>query len=166
MIDTIIKYFQELSKIPFSILFFNSLFVLISVYFGFYLSERAQTKKNKKEAEQIFNILQDEIKNNLDNNLNKEFSSEYLSILGEEALKVKMGALATYHKVPFGNIVEIYRQFININKALSDYNKLDNVTGSTSIDGMIPEAVARDKIIRLRKSCKEDIEAHLGKYSK
>ena len=74
----------------------SSLVVIISVYFGFYLNERAQTKKDKKEAEQMFNILQDEIKSNLDNNLNEDFSSEYLSILGEEVLKVKMGVLATY----------------------------------------------------------------------
>lgn len=140
--------------------------VLISVYFGFYLNERAQNKKDKKEAEQIFNILQDEIKSNLDNNLNKDFSSEYLSILGEEVLKVKIGLLAVYHKAHLGNFVKIYRQFININKALSDYNKLDNVIVSASINAMIPKVVARDKIIRLRKSCKEDIEAHLGKYSK
>jgi len=140
--------------------------VLISVYFGFYLSERAQTKKDKKEAGQIFNILQDEIKSNLDNNLNKDFSSEYLSILGEEVLKVKMGVLATYHKVPFGNFVKIYRQFININKALSDYNKLDKITLSTNINAMLPQIVAKKEIIQLRKSCKKDIEIHLGKYSK
>ena len=166
MMETIIKYFQELSKIP----FFNSLFVLtsvlISVYFGFYLNECAQTKKDKKEAEQIFNILQDEIKSNLDNNLNKDFSSEYLSILGEEVLKVKMGVLATYQKVPFGNFVKIYRQFKNINKALSDYNKLDNITLSTNINAMLRKSVEKDKIIQLQKSCKKDIEIHLGKYSK
>jgi hypothetical protein len=143
--------------------------VLISVYFGFYLNERAQTKKDKKEAEQIFNILQDEIKSNLDNNLNKDFSSEYLPILGEEVLKVKMGVLATYQKVPFGNFVKIYRQFKNINKALSDYNKLDNITSSTNINAinvMLRKSEAENKIIQLQKSCREDIEIHLGKYSK
>jgi hypothetical protein len=139
--------------------------VLISVYFGFYLNERAQTKKDKKEAEQIFNILQDEIKSNLD----KDFSSEYLPILGEEVLKVKMGVLATYQKVPFGNFVKIYRQFKNINKALSDYNKLDNITSSTNINAinvMLRKSEAENKIIQLQKSCREDIEIHLGKYSK
>jgi hypothetical protein len=140
--------------------------VLISVYFGFYLNELTRTKKDKKEANQIFNILQDEIKSNLDNNLNKDFSSEYLSILWEEVLKVKMGVLATYHKVPFSNIVKIYRQFININKALSDYNKLDKITLSTTMDAMIPQILAEKEIIQLRKSCKKDIEIHLGKYSK
>lgn len=138
--------------------------MLISVYFGFYLSERAQTKKDKKEAEQIFNILQDEIKSNLDNNLNKDFSSEYLSILGEEVLKVKMGVLVTYHKVPFVNFVKIYSQFININKALSDYNKLDKITMPTTMD--VPRILAEKELVQLRKSCKKDIEIYLGKYSK
>ncbi len=140
----------------------NSLVVLISVYFGFYLSERARTKKDKEEAEQIFNILQDEIKSNLDNNLDKDFSSEYLSILGEEVLKVKMGMLAAYYKDPLGNFVKIYRQFVNINKALSDYNNLDKPTLSTAINAMIPQIVARDEIIRLRKLCKEQIVIYLN----
>lgn len=112
--------------------------MLISVYFGFYLNEHTQTKRDKKEAEQIFNILQDEIKSNLNNNLNKDFSSEYLSILGEEVLKVKIGLLAAYHKASLGNFVKIYRQFININKALSDYNKLEKITRSTTIDAIYP----------------------------
>jgi len=143
----------------------NSLVVLISVYFGFYLSERARTKKDKEEAEQIFNILQDEIKSNLDNDLDKDFSSEYLSILGEEVLKVKMGMLAAYYKDPLGNFVKIYRQFVNINKALSDYNNLDKPTLSTAINAMIPQIVARDEIIRLRKLCKADILNYLNNHS-
>lgn len=141
----------------------NSLVVLISVYFGFYLSERAMTKKDKEEAEQIFNILQDEIKSNLDNNLDKDFSSEYLSILGEEVLKVKMGMLAAYYKDSLGNIVKIYRQFVNLNKTLSDYNNLDKPTLSAAINAMIPQIVARDEIIRLRKLCKADILRYFNK---
>ena len=149
----------------------NSLVVLISVYFGFYLSERARTKKDKEEAEQIFNILQDEIKSNLDNDLDKDFSSEYLSILGEEVLKVKMGMLAAYYKDPLGNFVKIYRQFININKALSDYNKLDIDEGTlpTSIPGVwreSPKSEIKKEIIRLRKLCKAHISIYLNKYSK
>ncbi len=141
--------------------------VLISVYFGFYLNERTQTKKDKKEAEQIFNILQDEIKSNLDNNLNKDFSSEYLSILGEEVLKVKIGLLAVYHKAPLGNFVKIYRQFININKSLSEYNKLEKIQMSTPINAeMFIQKDAKTEIIRLRTSCRKDIEMHLAKYSK
>jgi hypothetical protein len=144
----------------------NSLVVLISVYFGFYLSERARTKKDKEETEQIFNILQDEIKSNLDNNLDKDFSSEYLSILGEEVLKAKMGMLAAYYKDPLGNFVKIYRQFVNINKALSDYNNLDKPSLTTNINEMIPQMIAKKDIIQLRKSCKKDIEIYLGKYFK
>jgi len=96
--------------------------------------------------------------------LNKDFSSEYLSILGEEVLKVKMGVLVTYHKVPFVNFVKIYSQFININKALSDYNKLDKITMPTTMD--VPRILAEKELVQLRKSCKKDIEIYLGKYSK
>ena len=80
--------------------------VLISVYFGFWLNGLARTKKDKKEAKQIFNILHDEIKSNLDNNLNKDSSYEYLSVLGEEILKAKMGILATHYKDPLDNFIK------------------------------------------------------------
>lgn len=140
--------------------------MLIPVYFGFYLNERAQNKKDKKEAEQIFNILQDEIKSNFDNNLNNDFSSEYLSVLGEEVLKVKMGILAVYYKDPLYYFVKIYRQFVNINKALSDYNNLDKVTLSTRINAIIPQMLAKNEIIRLRKLCSADILIYLNKHSK
>ena len=39
----------------------------------------------------MLNILQDEINNNFNNNLQNKFSSEYLSTLGGEVLRVKMG---------------------------------------------------------------------------
>jgi len=144
--------------------------VLIAVYFGFCLKELAQSKKDKREAGQIFNILQDEIKGNLDNNLNEVFSSEYLSVLGEEVLKMKMGILATYYKAPLGNFLKIYRQFININKALSDYNKLDIEEGSipTSIPGawrVSPKTEIENEIIRLRKLCATDILNYLNNHS-
>jgi len=158
---------KELSDIP----LINSLTVLISVFFGFWLKGLAQSKKDKRESGQIFNILQDEIKSNLDNNLNEVFSSEYLSVLGEEVLKIKMGILATYYKAPLGNFLKIYRQFININKALSDYNKLDIDEGTlpTSVPGVSrvsPKTEIKNEIIRLRKLCKEDILIYLNKYPK
>ena len=142
--------------------------MLIAVYFGFYLNELAQNKKDKREAGQIFNILQDEIKSNLDNNLNEIFSSEYLSVLGEEALKIKMGILATYYKAPFGNFVKIYRQFININKALSDYNKLDIDEGTLQtgfFEKESPKTEIKNVIIRLRKLCTTDILKYLNNHS-
>lgn len=135
----------------------SSLVVIFCVYLGFYLNKRAGTKKDKEEAQHIFSILQDEIKSNLDNNLNKDFSSEYLSVLGEEVFKVKMGALATYHQAALGDFIKIYRQFVNINKALSDYNNLDKPTSSANINAMIPQVVVKNEIIRLRKLCKEQI---------
>jgi len=164
-IDTIIKYFKELSDIP----LINSLVVLISVYFGFWLNGLARTKKDKKEAKQIFNILHDEIKSNLDNNLNKDSSNEYLSVLGEEILKAKMVILATHYKDPLDNFIKIYRQFININKALSDYNKLDIDEGTlpTDVPGVSRLSPKSEiKIIGLRKLCKANISIYLNKYSK
>ena len=140
----------------------SSLVVIFCVYFGFYLKERADTKKDKEEAQHIFSILQDEIKSNLDNNLNKDFSSEYLSVLGEEAFKVKMGVLATYHHAALGDFIKIYRQFVNINKALSDYNNLDKPTLSANINAVIPQIVAKNEIIRLRRLCKEQVVIYLN----
>ena len=140
----------------------SSLVVIFCVCLGFYLNKRAGTKKDKEEAQHIFSILQDEIKSNLDNNLNKDFSSEYLSVLGEEVFKVKMGALATYHHDALGDFIKIYRQFININKALSDYNNLDKPTLSANINAVIPQIVAKNEIIRLRKLCKEQIVIYLN----
>ncbi len=142
------------------------LVAIFCVLLGFYLNRRTGTKKDKEEAKQMFNILQDEIKSNLDNNLNEDFSSEYLSVLGEEVLKIKMGILATYYKIPLGNFVKIYRQFININKALLDYNNLDKPALTANINEMIPQMIAKKDIIQLRKSCKKDIEIYLGKYFK
>lgn len=144
--------------------------MLISVYFGFWLNGLARTKKDKKEAGQIFNLLHDEIKSNFNNNLNKTFSSEYLSVLGEEVLKVKMGILAEYHKAPLGYFVKTYRQFININKALSDYNKLDIDEGTipTSVPGVSrvsPKTEIKNEIIRLRKLCTMDILNYLNNHS-
>ena len=141
----------------------SSLVVIFCVYFGFYLKERADTKKDKEEAQHIFSILQDEIKSNLDNNLNKDFSSEYLSVLGEEVFKVKMGALATYHHDALGDFIKIYRQFININKALSDYNNLDKISLSPFLKAASPyEMEAKKEIVRLRKLCKEQIAIYLN----
>ena len=140
--------------------------MLISVYFGFWLNGLARTKKDKKEAKQIFNILQDEIKSNFDNNLNKDFSSEYLSVLGEEVFKVKMGVLATYHHAALGDFIKIYRQFININKALSDYNNLDKISLSPFIKAVSAyEMEAKKEIVRLRKLCKADILRYFNKHS-
>jgi len=136
--------------------------VLIPVIFSFWLNGRTRTKKDRKEAGQIFNILQDEIKSNLDNNLNKAFSSEYLSVLGEEILKVKTGILATHYKDPLDNFIKIYRQFVNINKALLDYNNLDKPTLPANINAMIPQIVAKNEIIRLRQLCKEQIVIYLN----
>jgi hypothetical protein len=143
----------------------NSFVVLISVYFGFYLNERTRTKKDKEEAKQMFNILQDEIKSNLDNNLNKDFSSEYLSVLGEEVLKAKMGILAEHHKDSLNYFVKIYRQFININKALSDSNNSNMIATSTTLSVYLPKIEARKEITRLRKLCKADILRYFNKRS-
>lgn len=144
----------------------TSLVVIFCVYFGFYLNERAMTKKDKEEAQHLFSILQDEIKSNLDNNLNKDFSSEYLSILGKEVFKVKMGVLATYYHAALGDFIKIYRQFININKALSDYNSLDKIALSPFLKAVSPyEMEANKEIVRLRKLCKADILRYFNKHS-
>ena len=157
---------KELSDIP----LINSLTVLISVFFGFWLKGLAQNKKDKKEAEQIINLLHDEIKSNFYNNLNKDFSSDYLSVLVEEVLKAKMGILAKYHKGPLDYFIKIYRQFINLNKALSDYNNLSlaaPLSLSLTTTGInLPQIEKRKEIKQLRKLCKEDILIYLNKYPK
>ena len=141
--------------------------MLISVYFGFWLKGLAQSKKDEKEAEQIINLLHDEIKSNFYNNLNKDFSSDYLSVLAEEVLKVKMGILAEYHKDSLDYFIKIYRQFINLNKALLDYNNLTLTIPSSSFTTIginVPKIEKRKEIKQLRKLCKEDILIYLNKY--
>ncbi len=135
----------------------SSLVVIFCVYLGVCLNKRAGTKKDKEEAQHIFSILQDEIKSNLDNNLNKDFSSESLSVLGKEVFKVKMGVLATHQKEHLGCFIKIYGQFNNINKALSNYIELEQ--------GRNPSKKIRayEEIVQLRSSCKEDIKTYLKK---
>jgi len=113
----------------------------------------------------MLNILQDEINNNLNNNLQNKFSSEYLSTLGGEVLRVKMGILATHQKEHLSYLIKIYGQFNNINKALSDYVKLEKITISRTMMDFLPQKEAREKIVQLRGSCKKDIEKYLKKVS-
>ena len=113
----------------------------------------------------MLNILQDEINNNLNNNLQNKFSSEYLSTLGGEVLRVKMGMLAIHQKEHLSYLIKIYGQFNNINKALSDYVKLEKITTSRTMMDFLPQNEAREKIVRLRSSCKKDIEKYLKKVS-
>jgi len=135
----------------------NAVVIFASIYFGYYLGEQSRIKKDKKEAVQMLNILQDEINNNLNNNLQNKFSSEYLSTLGEEVLRVKMGILATHQKEHLGCFIKIYGQFNNINKALSNYIELEQ--------GRNPgkKIRANKEIVQLRSSCKEDIKTYLKK---
>lgn len=146
----------------------SSLIVLVSVYFGFWLNELARTKKDKKEAMKIFTILYDEIRYNSDNNLNKDFSSEYLSVLGEELLKEKMGILLEYYKDDLYDFIDIYRKFININKALSDYNSLTPITPSaspsTTIGLHLPKIEKRKEIKKLRELLKIDMFKFFDRY--
>ena len=137
----------------------NAVVILVSVYFGYYLGEQSRIKKDKKEAVQMLNILQDEINNNLSDNLQNEFSSEYLYTLGEEILRVKAGILAAHQREHLGYFIKIYGQFNNINKALSNYIVLEQARN--------PGKKIREnkKLIQLRSSCKKDIETYLKKTS-
>jgi len=137
----------------------NAVLLFASIYFGYCLVKQSRINKDKKEAIQMLNILQDEINNNLNNNLQKKFSSEYLSTLGEEVLRVKMGILATYQKEYLDCFIKIYGQFNNINKALSNYIGLEQ--------GRNPGKKIRayEEIVQLRSTCKEDIRIYLKKTS-
>lgn len=134
----------------------------MSIYFGYYLGEQSREKKDKKEAIQMLNILQDEINNNLNNNLQNKFSSEYLSTLGGEVLRVKMGILAAHQKEHLSYLIKIYGQFNNINKDLSDHAKLEKITTSRTMMDFLPQKERYEKIVQLRSSCKKDIEKYLN----
>jgi len=137
----------------------NAVVIFASIYFGYYLGEQSRIKKDKKEAIQMLNILQDEINNNLNNNLQNKFSSEYLSTLGREVLRVKMGIFATHQKEHLGYFIKIYGQFNNINKALSTYVELEKGRSSNK------KIRAYEEIVQLRSTCKEDIRIYLKKTS-
>ena len=104
----------------------------------------------------MLDILQDEINNNLNNNLQNKFSSEYLSTLGGEVLRVKMGILAAHQKEHLSHLIKIYGQFNNINKALSNYIELEQGRNPSK------KIRANKEIVQLRSSCKKDIEKYLN----
>jgi len=105
----------------------------------------------------MFNILQDEIKSNLDNNLNEDYSSEYLSVLGEEFLKEKIGILAAYYEDSLNNFIKIYKQFNNINKALLNFLGLEQARNPSK------KVKTYENLIQMRSSCKKDIKTYLEK---
>ena len=137
----------------------NAVVIFASIYFGYYLGEQSRINKDKKEAIQMLNILQDEINNNLNNNLQNKFSSEYLSTLGEEVLRGKMGILADHQKEHLDCFIKIYGQFNNINKALSNYIVLEQARNPGK------KIRANKELIQLRSSCKKDIKTYLKKTS-
>jgi len=160
--DKIIKFFQELSEIH----FVNSLIILLSVYFGFYLNERAQTKKDTKEAKQILDVTYNEIINNYDNNLKDKFSPVYLSTLSSNALNnIKMGMLTNQQKEKLIWITKIYSHFYSINNAVSMWAEFEKI-GNPNQQTNLAKNDAYSKIEELRKICKKDIEAYLNKGSK
>ena len=152
-----IRILQELSKIPFFTVAVNAVVIFVSIYFGYYLGERSQIKRDKKEAIQILNILHDEVNDNLNNNLQDKFSYKNLSTLGEEVLRIKMGILSTHQNEQLGCFIKIYGQFNNINKALSNYIELEKGRSSSK------KIRAYEEIVQLRSSCKEDIKTYLKK---
>lgn len=127
------------------------------IYFAHHLLKQSQINKDKKEAIQMLNILQDEINNNLNNNLQNKFSSEYLSTLGEEVLRDKIGILAAHQKEHLDCFIKIYGQFNNINKALSNYIELEQSRNPSK------KIRTHEEIVQLRSSCKEDIKTYLKK---
>ncbi len=76
-----------------------------------------------------------------------------------------MAILAVFHKDSLGNILKIYRQFVNINKALSDYNNLAKITSSTTINAFLPQTEAKEEIVRLRRLCTVDILNYFNNHS-
>lgn len=132
---------------------FDIVKVLIGIFVGFSLNEIHRIFIEKREADKILKIIEEELKVSLEN-IKGQYST--LSMQGEELLNKKSANLSI-EVCKLKKLIKIYQKFQMINKGLERYVILDSA-------GMPSKNDLKNKISEWRDECSDDIKEYLNKY--